>query len=88
MKKLITKLFGSSKKDLYFSLTNLTFIVTILISSLASLFHVSGFWMITNTNFWSIALATATGMGVIGSMMASRYTGWTYVSFAIIIIIL
>lgn len=79
-------LFGSNPTERFYSLTNLFFILTILIASFASLFHVRGFWLITNDFFWATSLAFATGLGIIGSMMASRYTAWTYVSFFVIII--
>jgi hypothetical protein len=84
--KGLINLFGSNNKERFYTITNLFFILTILIASFASLFHVRGFWLTTNEFFWATALAGATGVGIIGSMMASRYTAWTYVSFAIIII--
>jgi hypothetical protein len=79
-------LLGNKPKERFFTITNLFFISTILIASFASLFHVRGFWLITNEYFWATALAVATGFGIIGSMMAGRYTWLTYISFFIILI--
>lgn len=89
MKNILNKiktLFGKTPAQRFYSLTNIAFVATILISSLASLFHVRGFWMVTNSYFWATSLAIATGLGIIGSMMASKYTLLTYISFGIIII--
>ena len=79
-------LFGKTSQERFYTITNLFFILTILIASFASLFHVRGFWLTTNEYFWATALAGATGLGIIGSMMASKYTWWTYISFGVIII--
>jgi hypothetical protein len=68
-------------------ITNAIFISVIIIASFASLIHVRGFWLITNNEFWATCLAVSTGLGIIGSMMATKYSAWTYVTFFIIIII-
>lgn len=83
--KFIT-MFGVDAEHRYFNITNFVFILVIFLASFASLFHVRGFWLITNTPFWATILAVSTGLGIIGSMMAARYTLWTYASFLLIVI--
>lgn len=86
MKDKILNLLGENTNERYYNLMNLVFISVILIASFASLFHVRGFWLITNTPFWATFLAISTGLGIIGSLMASRYTLWTQLSLILIII--
>lgn len=68
-------------------ITNSLFILVIFIASFASLIHVRGFWLITNNEFWATCLAISTGISIIGSMMATKYSKITYLIFFIVIII-
>jgi hypothetical protein len=75
------------KKVNYFNITNSFFILAILIFSITSLFHVTVFWLITNSLFLSIIMSVATGVGIISSLLSTKYTKLTYISFALIILI-
>ena len=75
------------KKVNYFNITNTFFILAILIFSITSLFHVTVFWLITNSLFLSIIMSVATGVGIISSLLSTKYTKLTYISFALIILI-
>lgn len=78
---------NSIKKDNYFNLTNWFFIIAILIFSITSLFHVTVFWLITNSLFLAVIMSIATGVGIISSLLSTKYTKLTYISFALIILI-
>jgi hypothetical protein len=75
------------KNDFYFNLTNIFFILAILIFSITSLFHVTVFWLISNSLFLSIIMSVATGVGIISSLLSTKYTNLTYISFTLIILI-
>lgn len=75
------------KKVNYFNITNSFFILAILIFSITSLFHVTVFWLITNSLFLSVIMSVATGVGIISSLLSTKYTKLTYISFALIILI-
>lgn len=78
---------GLQKNDNYYNITNWFFIIAILIFSITSLFHVTVFWLITNSLFLSIIMSVATGFGIISSLLSTKYTKLTYISFALIILI-
>ena len=75
------------KNDNYFKMTNIFFILAILIFSITSLFHVTVFWLITNSLFLAIIMSVGTGLGIISSLLSTRYTKLTYISFFLIILI-
>lgn len=75
------------KKDNYFNITNAFFVLAILIFSITSLFHVTVFWLITNSLFLSVIMSVATGVGIISSLLSTKYTKLTYISFTLIILI-
>jgi hypothetical protein len=75
------------KKDTYFNITNAFFVLAILIFSITSLFHVTVFWLITNSLFLSVIMSVATGVGIISSLLSTKYTKLTYISFSLIILI-
>jgi hypothetical protein len=78
---------NSIKKDTYFNITNAFFVLAILIFSITSLFHVTVFWLITNSLFLSVIMSVATGVGIISSLLSTKYTKLTYISFSLIILI-
>lgn len=86
IKNVIVAVFGYNSEHRYFNVANIVFIMILILGSFASLFHVREFWFITNTPFWATALAISTGLGIIGSMMATRFTGWAYASFILIML--
>ena len=75
------------KNNNYFKITNIFFILAILIFSITSLFHVTVFWLITNSLFLAIIMSVGTGLGIISSLLSTRYTKLTYISFFLIILI-
>lgn len=75
------------KNDYYFKMTNIFFILAILIFSITSLFHVTVFWLITNSLFLAVIMSVGTGLGIISSLLSTRYTKLTYISFFLIILI-
>jgi hypothetical protein len=75
------------KNNGYFKMTNIFFILSILIFSITSLFHVTVFWLITNSLFLAIIMSVGTGLGIISSLLSTRYTKLTYISFFLIILI-
>lgn len=78
---------GLPKNDYYFKMTNIFFVLAILIFSITSLFHVTVFWLITNSLFLAIIMSIGTGLGIISSLLSTRYTKLTYISFFLIILI-
>ena len=68
-------------------MTNIFFVLAILIFSITSLFHVTVFWLITNSLFLAIIMSVGTGLGIISSLLSTRYTKLTYISFFLIILI-
>lgn len=88
MKKTINDLLNWVKgKDWYFIFTNLFFVISVSYFSLVSLQHVRRLWEVTNSNTMSYLLAIGTGLSIIVSMMGSKYTKVTYISFFSIILI-
>ena len=77
----------NQKNDYYFKITNFFFILSILIFSITSLFHVTVFWLITNSLFLAVIMSVGTGLGIISSLLSTRYTKLTYISFFLIILI-
>lgn len=75
------------KNNNYFKMTNIFFVLAILIFSITSLFHVTVFWLITNSLFLAIIMSVGTGLGIISSLLSTRYTKLTYISFFLIILI-
>lgn len=75
------------KNNNYFKMTNIFFILAILIFSITSLFHVTVFWLITNSLFLAVIMSVGTGLGIISSLLSTRYTKLTYISFFLIILI-
>jgi hypothetical protein len=78
---------GLPKNDYYFKMTNIFFVLAILIFSITSLFHVTVFWLITNSLFLAVIMSVGTGLGIISSLLSTRYTKLTYISFFLIILI-
>jgi hypothetical protein len=77
----------NSKKDYYFNITNFFFVLSILIFSITSLFHVTVFWLITNSLFLAVIMSVGTGLGIISSLLSTKYTKLTYISFFLIVLI-
>jgi len=79
-------LFGSNVKKQYLNGTNFTFILVVLLASFTSLVHVTSFWTMTNSLLFAVILSICTGFSIIGTMLASKYTRWSYGAFLLIML--